>query len=118
MIYRLHFFLARSFLGLLKPATIGGVAVHVVLPDVSESGNETVLHPRAVPVDWVGSFAEKKRRTIRDGRSAKSMDGETNGSYQLRGFWFFRKTALRCAKRETCTVQRKAGSNCWEFGSM
>jgi len=38
---------------------IGGVAVHVVLPDFSESGNETVLHSRAL-VDWVGSFAEKK----------------------------------------------------------
>jgi HEPN domain-containing protein len=52
-------FLASDFLGLLKPATIGGVAVHVVLPGVSESGDETVLHSRAL-VDWVGSFAEKK----------------------------------------------------------
>jgi hypothetical protein len=78
-------FLGSEFLGLLKSATIGGVAVHVVLPDVNESGNETVLHSRAL-VDWVGSFAEKKQRTIQDGRSAKSMDGETNSSYQLRGF--------------------------------
>jgi hypothetical protein len=53
-------FLGSEFLGLLKPATIGGVAVHVVLPDFSESGTETVLHPRA-RMDWVGSFAEKKR---------------------------------------------------------
>ncbi len=30
-----------------------------MLPDFSESGNETVLHSRAL-LDWVGSFAEKK----------------------------------------------------------
>jgi len=51
-------FLASDFLGLLKPAMIGGVAVHVVLPDFSKSGNETVLHPRA-RVDWITSFAKK-----------------------------------------------------------
>ena len=51
-------FLGRDFLGLLKPAVIGGVAVHVVLPDFSKSGNKTVLHPRA-RVDWVGSFAKR-----------------------------------------------------------
>lgn len=30
-----------------------------MLPGVDESGNKTVLHPRAL-VDWVGSFADKK----------------------------------------------------------
>lgn len=52
-------FLGSDLLGLLKPAIIGDVAVHVVLPDFSKSGNETVLHPRARAVDWVGSFAKR-----------------------------------------------------------
>lgn len=47
--------LGSEFRGLLKPAVIGGVEVHVVLPDFSGSGHETVLHPRA-KVDWLGSF--------------------------------------------------------------
>jgi hypothetical protein len=51
--------LGSEFLGLLKPAVIGGVEVHVVLPDFSRSGHETVLHPRA-KVDWVGSFETKE----------------------------------------------------------
>jgi hypothetical protein len=51
-------FLSSEFLGLLKPATIGGVAVHVVLPGVNRSGNQTLLHSRA-QVDWVQSFEEK-----------------------------------------------------------
>jgi hypothetical protein len=50
--------LNSEFLGLLKPAAIGGVDVHVVLPDFSKSGHETVLHSRA-QVDWLGSFEEK-----------------------------------------------------------
>lgn len=43
---------------MLKPAEIGNVAVHIVLPNFSESGNETILHPRA-RVDWIGSFANR-----------------------------------------------------------
>ena len=50
--------LGSEFHGLLKPATIGGVEVHVVLPDFSRSDHKTVLHPRA-KVDWVASFEEK-----------------------------------------------------------
>ncbi len=51
-------FLGSDFLGLLKPAEIGNVVVHIVLPNFSDSGDETVLHPRA-RVDWVASFANK-----------------------------------------------------------
>jgi hypothetical protein len=51
--------LGPEFLGLLKPARIGGVEVHVVLPDFSRSGLETVLHRRA-KVDWLGSFEAKE----------------------------------------------------------
>ena len=51
-------YLGSAFLGLLKPAVIGGVDVHIVLPDFSRSGAETVLHSRA-RVDWVSSFEAK-----------------------------------------------------------
>lgn|GEM_PF-6551372 len=52
-------YLGSDFLGLLRPAVIGGVGVHVVLPDFSISGSETVLHPRAL-VNWVDSFAGRE----------------------------------------------------------
>jgi hypothetical protein len=59
--------LGPEFLGLLKPAVVGGVEVHVVLPDfkVGETGFETVLHPRA-RVDWLGSFAKKESEDDRE----------------------------------------------------
>lgn len=44
--------------------------------------------------------------------------GRRTGAFSYAVSWLFRKAALRCAKREACTVQRKAGSNCWGFGSM
>jgi hypothetical protein len=50
--------LGQAFLGLLKPAVIGGVQVHVALPDFDVSGNETILHRRA-HVDWVDSLKTK-----------------------------------------------------------
>lgn len=50
--------LGSDFLGLLKPAVIGGVEVHVVLPNFNKSGTETVLHRRS-RVDWVGSLKAK-----------------------------------------------------------
>lgn len=49
-----------EFLGLLKPAVIGGVEVHVVLPDFGRSGHGTVLHPRA-RLDWVDLLETKAR---------------------------------------------------------
>jgi len=51
--------LGPAFLGLLKPAVIGGVQVHVVLPDFDVSGKETILHKRSQP-DWVAAFKKKK----------------------------------------------------------
>lgn len=45
-------------MGLLKPAVIGGVPVHVVLPDFDRSGNETILHRRS-RVKWVESLKTK-----------------------------------------------------------
>jgi hypothetical protein len=50
--------LSADFLGLLKPAEIGGVEVHIVLPGFNKSGTETVLHPRA-KVDWIGSLGTR-----------------------------------------------------------
>jgi hypothetical protein len=52
-------FLSSDFLGLLKPAAIGDVDVHVVLPDFSKSGHKTLFHSRA-RVNWVDSFARKE----------------------------------------------------------
>jgi hypothetical protein len=40
------------------------------------------------------ALADSARRTIRDGRSAKSMDWETNGSFQLRRFLVIPKGRL------------------------
>lgn len=51
--------LGPAFLGLLKPAVIGGVPVHVVLPDFDVSGRETRLHKRS-QLDWVAAFKAKK----------------------------------------------------------
>jgi hypothetical protein len=50
--------LGPAFLGLLKPAVIGGAQVHVVLPDFDASG-KTLLHKRSQP-NWVAAFKEKK----------------------------------------------------------
>lgn len=51
--------LEPSFLGLLKNAKIGGVPVHVVLPDFSFEDDKftTVLHPRA-EAKWVDYYAK------------------------------------------------------------
>jgi hypothetical protein len=49
--------LPGDLLGLLRPAFIGGIDVHVVLPNFK--AGKTVLHPRA-KVDWVSSFAQKR----------------------------------------------------------
>ena len=51
--------LGSGFLGLLKPAVIGGAQVHVVLPDFDVSGNRTLLHKRSRP-DWVAAFKDKE----------------------------------------------------------
>jgi hypothetical protein len=52
--------LGSQFLGLLKPASIGGVEVHVVLPRFRREAIQvgTVLHQRA-RVDWLGFFKER-----------------------------------------------------------
>jgi hypothetical protein len=50
--------LGSALLGLLRPAVIGGVPVHVVLPDFDRSGNETILHRRS-RVNWVESLKTK-----------------------------------------------------------
>jgi len=52
--------LGPEFLGLLKPARIGGVEVHVVLPDFKRGITEvgTVLHSRA-QMDWVEFFRKE-----------------------------------------------------------
>ncbi len=49
--------LGPEFLGLLKPARIGGVDVHIVLPDFERNFvGRTVLHSRS-RYDWLGFFA-------------------------------------------------------------
>lgn len=50
--------LGSAFLGLLRPAMIGGISVHVVLPDFDRSGGKTILHRRS-NVDWVESLKTK-----------------------------------------------------------
>lgn len=50
--------LGSAFLGLLRPAVIGGVPVHVVLPDFDRSGNKALLHRRS-HVKWVDSLKNK-----------------------------------------------------------
>lgn len=58
--------LGSEFLGLLKPARIGGVDLHVVLPSFGgEVGERTVLHSRS-RLDWIGFFAERDRDDDRD----------------------------------------------------
>jgi hypothetical protein len=58
--------LGPEFLGLLKPARIGGVDLHVVLPNFGgEAGEKTVLHARSQH-DWIGSFAGRDRDDDRD----------------------------------------------------
>jgi hypothetical protein len=59
-------FLGSEFSGLLKPATIGGIQVHVVLPGFRRGlvQVDTTLHPRA-QVDWLDFF---KRRNSEDDR--------------------------------------------------
>jgi hypothetical protein len=59
--------LGSDFLGLLKPARIGGVDVHIVLPSfrrgIVQTG--TVLHQRAL-VDWLDFFKERNPADDRD----------------------------------------------------
>jgi hypothetical protein len=58
--------LGPEFLGLLKPARIGGVDLHVVLPDFKgDAGEGTVLHSRAQH-DWLGFFAKREQDDDRD----------------------------------------------------
>ena len=59
--------LGPEFLGLLKPARIGGVDVHVVLPDFKRDTTEagTVLHSRA-QVDWISFFGQRNSEDDRD----------------------------------------------------
>jgi HEPN domain-containing protein len=59
--------LESAFLGLLRPAVIGGVPVHVVLPDFDRSGNETILHRRS-HVNWVESLKTKPPGKVLKGR--------------------------------------------------
>jgi hypothetical protein len=57
------------FLGLLKPAQIGGADVHVVLPGFrggkEDWPGETVLHPRA-RFDWTAYFAHHDSEDVRE----------------------------------------------------
>jgi hypothetical protein len=58
--------LGPEFLGLLKPARIGGVDVHIALPDFERDVvGETVLHSRS-RFDWVVFFAGRNRDDDRD----------------------------------------------------
>lgn len=58
--------LGPEFLGLLKPAKIGGLDVHIVLPDFERDiVGETVLHSRS-RYDWIGFYAGRDRDDDRD----------------------------------------------------
>jgi len=64
---------------LLKPARIGGVDLHVVLPDFKgDAGEGAVLHSRAQH-DWLGFFAKREQDDDRDwpfGGVAKWQGGD------------------------------------------
>src|ERR1700759_3561524 len=53
--------LPGDFVGLLKSSSIGGIDVHVVLPDFAFYKGESspIVHPRAA-IDWIGSFASQQ----------------------------------------------------------
>lgn len=59
--------LGPEFMGLLRPATIGGIEAHVVVPSFGRGivQTETTIHPRA-QVDWLDFFRRRNSEDDRD----------------------------------------------------
>jgi hypothetical protein len=96
-----------EFLGLLRPAVIGGVAVHVALPNFTFDGNSfsTTLHPRA-QAEWVGYYEKDPEGDSRWPFGSVSAWNPAKAGGGIEQFWVSRLLILS-KERVTLSEARK-----------